>query len=890
MQTGGLIMGALYLIGLSVTAPVPPTQVPQDGFTLAGVIPNDAFLYVAERHNPERQFLDDYWREVFGALAESGVGQDALELIGSLLGAKPAGEAERLKERAAQLLAGLDWNQLAGREFVFAEQFVPEAPLSPSRPTFGMAAMVWLFRGSPAGAAQNYAGLVAILEAVAEEINRAAGSPALAVTRTEQMGTQVASVNLLAIVPGAPELPLSVGLRKDVVIVALREHLLGDVLALMEGKSPKKALGVDPRFQAAFAQLPPAEDSMTFFDMQALLKPLRAWLSSVVDMARAPGDIYRNTELTAEGNRLNAQALSAYQRGDVKEALALIEKLYDSAPQNAIVLYNRACFNALLGNQDAALSWLEKAVDGGFYAPTKIATDRDLDSLRGEARYKAALAKASELAATQRAEDVVINSTKTGEAYALTMQAWQAYEVKDYEQGLKLVEQAYAVAPKDSRVLYSLACFHALLGHKDKALEFLGAAVAGGFYCPRHIAKDPDLDSLRSDERYQAALTLAREKAAQLASQKTGAQIAWVRLALDKLADAVGILDYVAAVESTDGYAIWTESVTTLVPDAKSKPVYPVFAGKKPLTEFDRYLPQETVSFSVSSGFSPRALYQFLEDSVRELGPPGEELLVKWAELQKQIGVNVQQDIVDWIDGGFVSVDLSGDRGSVWLLKVTDDQVAREKVGAAIKFFSTKLPEVVGKSPALAPLALMSSVYTSPLEREDLRGFENLHFAMLPQPAVWGVAEGYLVVATSADAAALCLATARGDHPGIRKNARVMAEAIIPDGPFASVSLTDERGFGEGLAKGIGMVSMISGMMGSFVPEPRLRSIIAKVTGILTKLTPVVRKIDFYKSTASLTTFDGQKWCTRKVTHYLSPAERTPRSTDQAAVGTAPSR
>lgn len=210
----------------------------------------------------------------------------------------------------------------------------------------------------------------------------------------------------------------------------------------------------------------------------------------------------------------------------------------------------------------------------------------------------------------------------------------------------------------------------------------------------------------------------------------------------------------------------------------------------------------------------------------------------------------------------------------MWLLKVTDEQVARERVAAAIEFFSTKLAELAAQKPVLATLAMLG-VRTSPVRHEQLEGFENLHFAMSPQPVgVWGVADGYLVFSSSADAAALCLATARGEHPNIRSNPRAMSEALVPDGPFTSVALTDQRGLGEELATGLGIASMVSGMMGSFVPEPEVRPVLAKISGMLTKLTPVVRKIDFYKSTATCTTFDGRIWHTRAVTHYFSPTER----------------
>ncbi|MFQ5805107.1 MAG: tetratricopeptide repeat protein, partial [Phycisphaerae bacterium] len=791
--------GSYLSAGLVATLLVPSLSAPahaiETRFTLAGAIPNDVFLCAAERPNPEREFLAQYWGEVFDALKQCGIGEDALELIGSLLGEEQKAEVARLKERASQLLAGVNWGQLGGKETAFAERLPPPMKIS-ERGIIMPVHLVWLFRGSAEGATHNFEGLTAILEAIVEEINKAAGAEALVLDRTSRRGAKVASVNLLGMVPGAPPLPIAVAQRRDVVLIALGEQMLNDVLGLLDGSSAKKALADDPRFQAAFAQLPPAEDSMVFFDMQALLKPVRAMVDMVVTTIGSPRDTYNNTGRSPEANKLTGLALDAYRQRDIKEALRLTQQAYDVAPKDSIVLYNLSCFHALLGDRDEALGWLEKAVEGGFYAPSKISSDPDLESLHGEPRYKAALARATELAAGCCVDDVVINSSKSGEAYKLSEQAWEVYKQQDYEQGLELVKQAYAVAPKDSRVLYYLACFHALLGHKDQALDFLEQAVDGGFYCPAHISKDPDLESIRSDERYEAALAKAKEKAAELAARQAADKLAVVKRLAERLMNAVGILDYAATVETTDGYAVWTESVTVLVPDGKERPIYPVFGKRAPLTDFDRFLPQETMSFSVSGGFDLGELYKFIEDTFRVAGPPGEELLAKWAEIQKDFGLDVKQDVIGWIDGGYVSVTLEGNKGSVWLIKVTDEQVAHEKVAAAVDFLSTKLGEAMAKNPALAMLI----VRTSPTQDEQLEGFENLHFAMSPQPVVWGVADGHLIFGTSADAVALCLATARGEHPNIRTNARVMGQAIVPSGPFTSVKLTDRRGLGEKVA------------------------------------------------------------------------------------------
>ncbi|MBU0640737.1 MAG: hypothetical protein KKB50_17880 [Planctomycetes bacterium] len=877
MKTGVFLLGGTLLAAVFVvTLTASPAGIAGEGFELAQVVPDDVFMYTAQRPNTERDFIDGYWGEVFEALDNSGVGGDVMSLVGSLLGSEQAAEVQRLKDRALELIEGVDWKKLEGTESAFAQKFVPPTDLSNQRPPIFVADMVWIMRGSREGAEHNHAGLVAILDALAEEINKATGTDAMVVDKQEQNGAEVASLNLLAMVPGAPKLPLSVARRANVLVIGFREHLFGDVLALMDGSSSKRAQADEPRFKDAFAKLPAAEDSLTFFDMQDLLVPLRGFFTGVIGMVGGPRDSYRNTAMSAEVRKLNGQALSAYQDGDARQALALTKQAYATSPDNAIVLYNLACFNSLCGNREEALSWLQKAVEGGFYAPKKISGDPDLESLHAEPEYTATLARAAELAAEQHAEDVVINSSKTGEAARLGMQAMQAYNEKEYERALELTEQAYAVAPHDSRVLYGLACFHALLGHDAKALDFLAQAVEGGFYCPRHIARDPDLESIRDNERYQAAVKLARQKAAEVTAGRADKQLGVIQQLVERIASAVGILDYAAAIETTDGYATYTETVSVLVPDAKERPFYQVFGKSSQLTEFDRYLPQETVSFSISGGLDLNELYKFFEDTFRQAGPQGEELLDKWAGIQEQIGIDVQKDVIGWIGSEFINITLDDNRGSVFLMQVADEQVAREKVGAAIEFLSTKLTEVVAENPMLAGLAMMT-VHSSPAEHEQLPGFQSLHFAMSPQPAVWGVSDGYLVFATSADAAALCLATARGDHPNIRENARVMSETIVPQGPFASVTLTDRRNLGDELAAGVGVASMVTGMMGAMIPEPKARPVITKIAGILAKLAPVVRKIDFYKSAASHTTFDGRTWHTRAVTHYFAPEERTKR-------------
>ena len=228
----------------------------------------------------------------------------------------------------------------------------------------------------------------------------------------------MASVNLLAQVPGAPSLPISVAKLGNVLTIAMGEKMLAEVLELQAGKSSKKPLAAEPRFRKAVAELPPAEDALVFFDMQAMLKPLGSLMQLASEELGSSRDVYQNVGRTAEASVLISKSIAAYQKKDIETALEFTEKAYKVAPTDSIVLYNLSCFNALLGNEKEALGWLEKAVEGGFFAPTKIKNDTDLVGLHDEPRYQAAAARAGELAAQHLAADVVIKSVKKGEVYS----------------------------------------------------------------------------------------------------------------------------------------------------------------------------------------------------------------------------------------------------------------------------------------------------------------------------------------------------------------------------------------------------------------------------------------------------------------------------------------
>lgn len=82
------------------------------------------------------------------------------------------------------------------------------------------------------------------------------------------------------------------------------------------------------------------------------------------------------------------------------------------------------------------------------------------------------------------------------------------------EAGRSNVETALAMRPDDYGTLYNAACFHALAGEHERALDLLERAANTGEGFPDWIEQDSDFDSLRELPRYRALLARLADPAA----------------------------------------------------------------------------------------------------------------------------------------------------------------------------------------------------------------------------------------------------------------------------------------------------------------------------------------------------------------------------------------
>lgn len=86
---------------------------------------------------------------------------------------------------------------------------------------------------------------------------------------------------------------------------------------------------------------------------------------------------------------------------------------------------------------------------------------------------------------------------------AATMRAVSLARLGRNDEAIEWGERALDDDPEDGGVHYNVACLFSVTGHVDRALECLEEAVSAGFGNAEWLARDPDLDPLRGDPRYE---------------------------------------------------------------------------------------------------------------------------------------------------------------------------------------------------------------------------------------------------------------------------------------------------------------------------------------------------------------------------------------------------
>lgn len=247
-----------------------------------------------------------------------------------------------------------------------------------------------------------------------------------------------------------------------------------------------RAIEIDPEYALAHAGVA---------DCCSLLNML--YPSVECDLERADRASQKALELDPDLSEAHsARGFALWQMKRAEEAVHEFETAIrlDPSQFEARYFYARACFERGDLEKAAELFTQAAAIHGDYQAQFFAA--QSYTGLKREA--DAADAYRQALAAAQ--EHLALNPD---DPRAATMCAVSCCRLGRPVEGLQWAERALRIDPEDAGIQYNVACLYALEGEAERAMQCLERACRCGFGHRGWIARDPDLESLHDDPRFQ---------------------------------------------------------------------------------------------------------------------------------------------------------------------------------------------------------------------------------------------------------------------------------------------------------------------------------------------------------------------------------------------------
>jgi TolB-like protein/Tfp pilus assembly protein PilF len=248
----------------------------------------------------------------------------------------------------------------------------------------------------------------------------------------------------------------------------------------------QRAIDVDPGFALAYAGVA---------DVAALLgmyyPAARANLEAAQEASRRALEL--DPDL-AEAHAAHGAVL--FVSGRLPESEAAFERAVELDPRlfEARYFHARACFQQGRFDEAAVLFREATRVREDYAAAFFVGQSLEARGLREEARE----AYQSALAVSERHLDL-----NPDDARAATMRAVSLCRLGRVKEGLEWADRALTMDPEDAGVRYNAACLFSVAGKVDRALDCLESAIGVGFGNREWLARDPDLDAVRPNPRFQ---------------------------------------------------------------------------------------------------------------------------------------------------------------------------------------------------------------------------------------------------------------------------------------------------------------------------------------------------------------------------------------------------
>ncbi len=310
----------------------------------------------------------------------------------------------------------------------------------------------------------------------------------------------------------------------------------------------------------------------------------------------------------------------------------------------------------------------------------------------------------------------------------------------------------------------------------------------------------------------------------------------------------------------------------------REQPLAFLSKDRKGIENFERFVPLNAVSFSISEGAEPANFYDMAEEALRTIAPrTAGQIVPLWEMIQQQIGFHLRNDLLRTIDGSYVNVSFPAIRpsqfsssDSVVLLGLKDSESLEALVVHGLGIAENILaaasdPAARERDPFAEALSRTNfRIRFIPVEIEGLREGRRIFLSVFPfvQP-LFGFYEDYFVLASSEAGLRTYLEFLAGDKPNILENEDFKAIGLEIPERVASISFDDLGASIEGFSQILSMSSMLVMMIPEEDEEAR---IIKRIFGLGPYLVSVVDAIDFFGYELSYSTFDEEAGIGRTMT------------------------
>ena len=244
---------------------------------LRRAVPADAYLAVYGKHNPERDFQREYYREVWKTVQETQIIERVVKIISSHLPEEDVEQAKSVLEELRKATAPIDFEAIMDcSEVVYAQTM-----------QFPAAHHVVVMRLEPKAAAGCERGIKNLF-GLAEKY-----SGGELQVRTAKEGK--ASVTTLGLPAEVPFRPTCARLGGVLLLCSSEESARRSLGMLVSGEGECKF--DDPRLKEALRRLPEPEDSLVFYDGKLQFSQLRQMGDFIRQMGGGDPEAQRVAEL-----------------------------------------------------------------------------------------------------------------------------------------------------------------------------------------------------------------------------------------------------------------------------------------------------------------------------------------------------------------------------------------------------------------------------------------------------------------------------------------------------------------------------------------------------------------------------------------------------------------